>query len=123
MKNLLYLFTALFLISCNSDDDVAPEPEPVPAPVIANAKVLFPGDCRIEEMFVELYTPDPSIIPPLGMVYTDFQFYNLPEEFRVNDLEVYIEYEELPDAEIPACPSNGRETWELKMTSIALPTE
>jgi hypothetical protein len=112
--------TATLLFSCNNDDDIT---EPVPDPIVANAKVLFPGDCRLEEMFVELYSPDPNIIDPLGMNYNDFQFFNLPEEFRIDDLEVFIEYIEPQDSERTFCTSDGRETWELKMTSIALPTE
>jgi hypothetical protein len=117
MKNLFYIIiTILLLTSCNNDDGLA---QPVSEPVVANAKVLFPGDCRLNEMFVELYNSDPNVIPPLGINNTDYRFFNLPEEIKVDNLEVYIEYEELPDAEIPFCPSNGKETYVVKISSIA----
>lgn len=120
MKNLTFLLLSiLFLFSCNTDDD---NPGPATQPVVANAKVKFAGDCTLEHYFVELYDPDGSIIPATDLNSDFFTFYTFPQEFQIDDLEIYIEYRNLEPQEIPICNTFGMSRHPLHPLLVELPT-
>ncbi|MGB5980843.1 MAG: hypothetical protein WBG46_01750 [Nonlabens sp.] len=119
MKYLALLFLSAFLFSCNNDDDVS---EPEPEPIVANAKILTWGRCTPDHNTVELYDPDFNILPSGSPNRVIWDMFDIPEAFWQDDLEVYIEYEVIPENERMFCPSNYIISIPLRIVSIELPT-
>ncbi len=123
MKNITYYFSLLIIpliLSCNTDDDNSPEPEP--EPIVANAKIVSEGDCWADENLVELYELDENVIPEGERNHPLYQVLNIPQEFWIDDLEIYIEYIPVPENERRFCVDFGYQSYELKATLVQLPT-
>ena len=120
MKNFKYYFSLLVIplfLACNTDDDNNSEPEPI----VANAKILQWGQCTPDHNWVEFYDPDPNIFPSTtGRSIHDL--FEVPEEFWMDDLEVYVEYELIPESELPFCPTNHLVGRSVRVTNMQLPT-
>ncbi|MGB3590414.1 MAG: hypothetical protein WBA16_01895 [Nonlabens sp.] len=120
MKHLSLLFLALQLTACNTDNDndvTLPEVEPI----IANARVLNNGTCGPDHYFIEMYNVDldsisTSVAPP------SFTYYNWPEEFRVEYLEVFVDYRNPTASEARACPTFGPQPHRFVAREVLLPT-
>ncbi len=122
MKNFKYYFSLLIIplfLSCNSDDDNNPEPEP--EPIVANAKILQWGRCTPDHNWVEFYDPDPNIFTVTSGSFLN-DLFDVPEEFWIDDLEVYVEYELIPEEEIPFCPTDSASGIPVRVINMQLPT-
>ena len=120
MKKLILLLAMFVLFSCNNDDDLITPPEP--EPIIANAKVLFNGTCGDDHYFIEIdEVPLDSLPVPIRLPF--YTFFNWPEEYRVENLEVFVDYRNSTIDEARACNTIGPTPHRFVAREILLPTE
>ncbi|ARN78383.1 hypothetical protein BST97_10510 [Nonlabens spongiae] len=122
MKNFKYYFSLLVLplfLACNTDDDNNSEPEP--EPIVANARVLYRGFCGAGHYYVEMNdVPLDSL--PNGQRYPFYTFLDWPEEFWIDDLEVFVDYRNKLSGEERACPAVGPQPHRFVAREVLLPT-
>jgi hypothetical protein len=121
MKNLLFIFIAISLFSCDNDDNVASEPVPIPTPIIANAKVVRNGSCGEDHYFIEMYQVSQDSFPS-SLPDDFFTYYDWPEEFRVNDLEIFLDYRNPTPEEFRVCTPSLEVRHIFVAREILLPT-
>ena len=105
MKKLTILcFCILVAFSCNIDDDAPTNNTPPPEPLF-NAKVLRVGiDCG--DAFLIQFNENAQNIP-VNSGGNIFHEINLPQEYRIDDLEIYVIFREPVVNEIFACSDIG----------------
>ena len=96
----IFLFTAT---SCSDNDDAPPE-NPPPPEQIYNAKVIGIGECG--SAYTIKFNDNTENVPTN---YYDNVFYetNLPEEYKVNDLEIYVIFRDITEDELYVCTLQG----------------
>ena len=97
MKKVVLVFSLLTLISCNKEDDVIYE-------VLPNARVVSVGiDCGDSYLiqFIDDFTELPQTI---NNTYYEI---NLPDEYKIDGIEIYVDYRMLEPDEALICTTLG----------------
>ena len=107
---LIFLFP---VTSCSGND--AP-PDTIPPPVqVFNAKVIGSGECG--SAYTIKFNDNAENVPTN---FYDNVFYetNLPAEYKINDLDIYVVFREITDDELYACTLQGLAYPQIYITSV-----